>query len=302
MFRPRLRIPRVGSLLRRPATPFRRGIHYVPPLEHIDPEQGVPGLLTPDGFDFAWTQYMNLMIQKLNTMVAGTDYEQQDTLTIIKSSAREPSQAAVFNYASMAHNNHLFFQGLKGAITFEEQAAQGVNADEPYEEKIPMKLRKLLESNFSSIETLRREFTATAMGMFGPGFVWLVKNAQTSNYRILATYLAGTPYTAGHWRRQPVDMNSHGASGPTISDWLDRTATGAGADNGSMFQSEAPGGTDVVPLLCLNTWEHVWLRDYGIHVSGIEGKKIFVESWWECINWDRVERLANIQAMDTFRL
>ncbi|KAI5920073.1 Manganese/iron superoxide dismutase [Camillea tinctor] len=297
MLRPRLRIPRVGGLLRRP-TPFRRQIHVMPLLENINPEEGVPGLLSVDGCQFAWTQYMQLMIEKLNTMVAGSEYESLDLLPIIKATSREPSQAAIFNYASMAHNNHLFFLGLKAAPPNEGEFAEGI---QPLEEKIPPLLRRTLESNFSSIETLRREFTATAMAMFGPGFVWLVKNAQTTDYRILATYLAGTPYIAGHWRRQPVDMNSHGASGRTMQEWLERGQTGAGASNGSMFDPEVPGGVDVIPLLCLNTWEHVWLRDYGIQSQGVEGKRIFIESWWECIDWKRVETLAMIQIQNTFK-
>ncbi|KAI1504409.1 Manganese/iron superoxide dismutase, partial [Biscogniauxia marginata] len=296
MLRPRLRIPRVGGLLRRP-TPYIRRYHVVPPLDHIRPEEGVPRLLSPDGFDFAWTQYMRLMVQKLSAMVAGTEFEQQDPMTIIKSTAREPSQAAVFNYASMMHNNHLFFMGLNGATDGQEPDGwDDMNA--PYEERIPVPLRRTLENNFSSIETLRREFLAVAMGMFGPGFVWLIKNSNTSEYRILATYLAGTPYMAGHWRRQPVDMNTQG--GATVLDWLERAQTGSGAANGAIFQKGAPGGIDVIPLLCLNTWEHVWLRDYGVNASGIEGKRIFVESWWQCINWNRVEHLSALKTQNKF--
>lgn len=66
MFRPRLRIPRVG--LARPA--LRRSMHHIPPLPH-DFREGVPGLLSPDGFDMAWTQYMTVMLEKLNALTAG---------------------------------------------------------------------------------------------------------------------------------------------------------------------------------------------------------------------------------------
>jgi len=65
MLRPCL--PRAGSLLK----PFRRGLRTLPRLSH-DFEAGVPGLLSPAGFDMAWTQHQSLMIQKLDNLTVGT--------------------------------------------------------------------------------------------------------------------------------------------------------------------------------------------------------------------------------------
>jgi Fe-Mn family superoxide dismutase len=45
-------------------------MHHIPPLPH-DFRDGVPGLLSPEGFDMAWTQYMTLMLEKLNSLTAG---------------------------------------------------------------------------------------------------------------------------------------------------------------------------------------------------------------------------------------
>ncbi|OTB07539.1 hypothetical protein M426DRAFT_317842 [Hypoxylon sp. CI-4A] len=288
MLRPRLRIPR-ASRLWRPAISIR-SLHHVPPLPQFDPKEGVPELLSEIGFDIAWTQYMQFVIENLNARTAGKDFEQQEPLAILKATAREPSQAPIFNYASMAHNNAFFFENLTNVKTTGQGDAE--------EDRIPQRLRTELVKHFSSIETLRREFIATAMGMFGPGFVWLVKNAQSEDLRILTTYLAGTPYTAGHWRRQGVDMNTQGfGSADTVKSWFDRTKTGAGADVGGRFipqNQTAPGGTDVVPLLCLNTWEHVWLPDYGVGAGGLGGKKMFVERWWNVIDWNKVEGRANL--------
>ncbi|KAI0842877.1 manganese and iron superoxide dismutase [Hypoxylon sp. FL0890] len=292
MLRPRLRIPR-ASRLWRPIIASRQ-IHHVPHLKHFTPEEGVPGLLSPQGFDIAWSQYMQYIIERLNVTTAGTEFEGEEPLSILKATAREPSQAPIFNYASMAHNNHLFFENLANVNTA-KPSAEGGNA----EDRIPPRLKHELAKQFSSIETLRREFLVTAMGMFGPGFVWLVKNAQTADLRILVTYLAGTPYTAGHWRRQGVDMNNQGINSPNIvRDWFERTKTGAGADIGARFtpvNQTAPGGTDVIPLLCLNTWEHVWLCDYGIGAGGYGGKKVYIQRWWDVIDWEKVESLANIE-------
>jgi superoxide dismutase, Fe-Mn family len=186
----------------------------------------------------------------------------------------------------MAHNNHFFFRHLN-------------DKEEPVE--MPSELRKQLEKNFSSIETLRREMILTASAMFGPGFVWLVKNNQSAQYRILTTYLAGSPYSEAHWRRQGVDMST--AAGPTSSEdrgltqeHIARSQLGAGADNGNKWGAVAPGGIDVIPLLCVNTWEHVWLRDYGFGAGGVGGKRMYLENWWNSINWNVVAHSAQIDS------
>lgn len=72
----------------------------------------------------AWTQYMQFTLEKLNQQTAGTEFADQEPLTILKATAREPQLAAVFNYASMAHNNAFFFEGLANTKN-EEQAEEG---------------------------------------------------------------------------------------------------------------------------------------------------------------------------------
>jgi Fe-Mn family superoxide dismutase len=200
----------------------------------------------------------------LTRVAEGTNLEQEDIKSIIFKTAREPDRAALFNHASMAHNNHIFFKNLS-----------------PSPEPMPDLVRQDLERSFSSIETLRREFVVTAMSMFGPGFVWLVKTA--NEHAILATYIAGSPYPYAHWRRQGADLNTLGARG-TAADTLVAYSRAAA---GQRREELPPGGVNALPVLCLNTWEHVWLRDYGIG-----GKRAFVEEWWKKINWLGVEELS----------
>jgi Fe-Mn family superoxide dismutase len=118
--------------------------------------------------------------------------------------------------------------------------------------------------------------------MFGPGYVWLAKSLEKEGLiHIFCTYNAGSPYPAAHARRQPVDMNTQigeGAPGSMESPYL----TGS-MGNASMKSTAAPGSVQVNPILCVNTWEHVWLMDYGI-----AGKDEYLERWWNRINWDTV--------------
>jgi hypothetical protein len=47
--------------------------HRLPALPHdeIYSEHGVDGLLSPEGYDLAWTQYQSMMIEKLNLLTVG---------------------------------------------------------------------------------------------------------------------------------------------------------------------------------------------------------------------------------------
>lgn len=50
-----------------------RSLHRVPQLTHeaIFREHGISELMSPGQFDFAWTQYQELMVEKLNLMTQG---------------------------------------------------------------------------------------------------------------------------------------------------------------------------------------------------------------------------------------
>lgn len=194
--------------------------------------------------------------------------------------AREPSQAPIFNWASMAHNNHFFFDGIT-----------------PNPTPVPDVLRKELEHSFSSMETLRREFVITASSMFGPGFVWLVR-AGPGDYRLLPTYLAGSPYPGAHWRAQSVDMNTVGNEGSARSYFKSQVAGGGKRRQHYQHGDLPPGGIELEPLLCLNTWEHAWLLDWGVGKGGAGGKAAFAESWWELIDWELVAKKSGIQRPD----
>lgn len=193
----------------------------------------------------------------------------------------------------MAHNNEFFFNGIAPSA-----------GKDPSELLMPGELQKQLAASFGSVETLQREMIMTANAMFGPGFVWLVKQndyvsqKNAGQFRVLTTYLAGSPYPGAHWRRQGIDMNSIGGmsdeSGETTRQYFNNQnkannrapvhgAQVHGVNKQEEERSRSPGGADLTPVLCVNTWEHAWLPDYGC-----DGKFQFLNNWWRLINWNRV--------------
>ncbi len=133
----------------------------------------------------------------------------------------------------------------------------------------------------------------TADAMFGPGFVWVVKDQELGKMKLLCTYLAGSPLPRAHVRSQQMDMATHNTAVPTAQKWMNAreptNATGSFGPYSPVAQRDqrAPGGYDSYPILCVNTWEHAYLRDYGIG-----GKRAYLERWWDRIDWAVVERNA----------
>jgi Fe-Mn family superoxide dismutase len=54
-------------------------------------------------------------------------------------------------------------------------------------------------------------------------------------------------------------------------------------DHSSLPSHLAPGAINAWPILCVNTWQHVWMMDYGI-----AGKEEYLERWWDRVNWESV--------------
>jgi len=234
------------------------------------------------------------MVQKLNELTAGEPYENAQSKAIALQFARDPMAASLFNHASMSHNNAFFFQGFSTS---------------PLQlEKMPS-LKQSLVNTFGSIDTLRATMLDTASAMFGPGFVWLIWARDLDNpgsgmrkgaWRILTTYLAGTPYPEAGYRQQGLDANTQNAG--SYNDYMGQQpvnsvgAFGAFSRQGREQAKLPPGGTNVMPVLCVNTWEHVWLRDYGMN-----GKRRFLHDWWEAVDWSEVENKTPMEAKEPLR-
>lgn len=230
-----------------------------------------------------------MIVSKLNELVAGEVIENASVKDLTHQFARDPMNASIFNHASMAHNNHLFFQTLSSAPA-------------PLS-KVPQ-LQDSLTKAFGSIETLKMTMLDTAAAMFGPGFVWLVYakepsgtggsklGARQGSWKILNTYLAGTPYPEAGFRQQGIDMNN--ATPDSYQAYMQSqhlqptNSAGSFGPYSQVGRERAklpPGGTSLMPVLCVNTWEHAYMYDYGLL-----GKREYLNDWWDCVDWGVVEQ------------
>ena len=100
-----------------------------------------------------------------NKLIAGTEFESMTLEEIIVKSfvKGEVAQSGIFNNASQ-HWNHLQFWEMMS----------------PEKHNIPSELSSEINENFGSLDKFKEEFCAAGVGQFGSGWVWLVKNQDSS--------------------------------------------------------------------------------------------------------------------------
>lgn len=90
-------------------------------------------------------------VNKLNTLIKGTPYEDLTLEEVIKQ-----SEGSIFNNASQVYNHDLYFKGM----------------DKEKSEPSKM-LRERIDRDFGSMEKFKTLFLDTAANLFGSGWVWL---------------------------------------------------------------------------------------------------------------------------------
>lgn len=121
-----------------------------------------------------YTKHHQWYVNKLNELIAGTDFENMSLENIVKK-----SEWIMFNNAAQTWNHTFYRNGLKA-----------------YEENnlpIWIILDKINEKR-GNFDVFKAEFEKSAIGNFGSGWTWLVRDANGSLW-ILNTSNAQTPIT-----------------------------------------------------------------------------------------------------------
>lgn len=129
--------------------------------------------MSKETLSFHYGKHHQTYVNKLNDAIVGTEFEDKDLTTIVQTST-----GGVFNNAAQIYNHDFFWKSLNPNMTT------------PTGE-----LKTLIERDFGSVEKFVEEFTATAIGLFGSGWVWLVFDG--NGLKIVTTSNAGTPITDG---------------------------------------------------------------------------------------------------------
>lgn len=240
--------------------PGGRAIHTAPRLFNQDAmeQNGIAGLYSANGFKTAWTEYQKYVTDRLTALTVDSDNEARGPFHIVLNSAPKADQAHVFNFASQALNNHLFFESLAASTT--EAAATQPSA----------RLLQRIERNFGSLDGLRTEMVGAAKGLLGNGWVFLVEGADKDLF-VLPAFNAGSPFHIS--RMQMFDLS--GAVSPDAESMMRQVEHEV--DNKTVSHN--------VVLLACNLWEHAYLPDYGV-----AGRDDYIDAWWSAIDWRVVSK------------
>lgn len=238
----------------RTATSSARSVHTVPRITNqAQYEQaGIEGLYSPQGFRDVWTDYQQSLVDDLSRATAETEHETRTPFAIMLNTAKDQLEASTFNFASQAHNNHVFIQALRPAAT---------NNTKP-----SLALRASVDREFGSLEALKAEFMELALSHFGNGWVFLVEGDNKSLY-LQFSYAAGSPYFIG--RSQVFDLNL------PMDEHVEQ-------ELGDMKQDlNENAKVYPMPLIAVNLWENAYITDFSV-----AGKAAYLEQVWNCLDWD----------------
>ena len=142
--------------------------------------------ISANTFDFHHGKHHKAYVDNANKMIAGTEIEHMSLEDAVKKSSGK-----IFNNVAQIWNHTFFWHCLTP-----KQAAPG------------KKLSDALTKAFGSVDEFKKRFTETAIGTFGSGWAWLVKNADGS-LAITSTSNAGNPMTSGQVPLLTCDVWEH---------------------------------------------------------------------------------------------
>lgn len=103
-----------------------------------------------------WGKHVQTYVDNTNKLVAGSGLENLPLDELVKKAPKGP----LYNNAAQIWNHNFFFASLSPKPQTEPKG----------------ELLKLMNSDFGSFENFIEEFKKAGVGVFGSGWVWLVKN------------------------------------------------------------------------------------------------------------------------------
>lgn len=143
--------------------------------------------LSRETIEFHYGKHHQAYVNNLNGLVPGTEFENKDLETIIKTAG-----GAIFNNAAQVWNHTFYFEAFS-----RNSRKMPIG---PFAEEI--------DKSFGSFETFKEQFTSAAITLFGSGWVWLVKKADSS-LEIIQESNAGNPVRNGLKPLMTCDVWEH---------------------------------------------------------------------------------------------
>ena len=154
-------------------------------------QQALEPYISANTLGFHHGKHHNAYVQNANKLIAGTEYEKMDEISIIKKTAGDNSKVGIFNNVAQAWNHAFYWKCMKpngggkptGATT------------------------QRIEKDFGSYEKFVEEFKNAGATQFGSGWAWLVLDGK--KLKVMKTANADTPIAHGLKPLLTVDVWEH---------------------------------------------------------------------------------------------
>ncbi len=143
--------------------------------------------ISAETLDLHYGKHNQTYVDKLNGLIAGTEFEGQTLEQIVTKSS-----GAIFNNAAQMSNHDIYWQCMSPQGGGEPSGA----------------LAEKINETFGDFQTFKTKFTEAAVNVFGSGWAWLVQTPQGA-LEIKTTSNAGTPLTEGDTPLIACDMWEH---------------------------------------------------------------------------------------------
>ena len=159
--------------------------HQLPVLPYE--KNALEPILSAETIEYHYGKHHQTYITNLNSLIIGTEFEEQSLEDIIMKSS-----GGLFNNAAQIWNHTFYWNCLSPNGGGEPAGA----------------LADAITSSFGSFEEFKKKFATSATTNFGSGWTWLVKNG-ADKLEIHNTSNADTPMTEGLTALLTVDVWEH---------------------------------------------------------------------------------------------
>ncbi|MBK1697754.1 superoxide dismutase [Rhodovibrio salinarum] len=148
--------------------------------------------MSAETLEYHHGKHHNAYVTTLNSLIEGTDLENESLENIVKKTYKDESRGKIFNQASQHWNHDLFWPSMKpGGGT-----------------KLPSEVEKAIKDAFGGWDQFRETFVNTSVGQFGSGWGWLVQDGSGA-LKIYGTPNGVNPLCFGDHALVGVDVWEH---------------------------------------------------------------------------------------------
>ena len=148
-------------------------------------------VISANTLSFHYARHHKAYVDTLNKLIVGTEFSDMPLEDIVKATSGQADHTAIFNNAGQAWNHNFYWRSLR---------PQG--GGEP-----PAALKRLMESSFGSVDACKKALSNAAIGEFGSGWAWLVRDGE--KLKVVKTGNADSPLTLASIPLFTIDVWEH---------------------------------------------------------------------------------------------